>query len=281
MEKGESFSRVLSLELSNWGTLSHTPQVHLPPRQKQCLSELWKSLRVRETFVTQQGHIQTLAPRRVKSWRLTPGHNSSLNSAPGKLPCAAAPVWAPLSPHVFQMAKTGPRQENAPGHRGQGNPKGCPTPTNSHEFSAQILINLGRKLVENWPENPQQTHFMSAWPGIQSCSGSNPARKPSVSQVQARPMPPAPQPPGVPSLVLVDAPSPGPESSPGFSVFLLQGPVPRALQLGNPESHATSPPATKPEMVPFRAAENPQRERNLHAPTEVIPKRQCHSRLKS
>lgn len=57
-----------------------------------------------------------------------------------------------------------------------------------------------------------------------------------------------------------------------FSVFLPPGPVPQALQLGKPESHPMSPPATQEETMTFGAAEDPQNERNLHAPNEAIPK---------
>lgn len=63
-----------------------------------------------------------------------------------------------------------------------------------------------------------------------------------------------------------------PNSQLCFQCSFPPGPVPQALQLGKPESHPMSPPATQEETMPFGAAEDPQSERNLHAPTEAIPK---------
>lgn len=103
---------------------------------------------------------------------------------------------------------------------------------------------------------------------------------------------PAPQPPGIPSLAMADgagrAPRPGHKHLPDFSAFCFSGPVPRDLQLGNPESCATNPLTTPAQMVPFGAAYKPTTKRYTRAPTEAslilgcpsIPKswrrRPCH-----
>ncbi|XP_045858213.1 LOW QUALITY PROTEIN: immediate early response gene 2 protein-like [Meles meles] len=59
-------------------------------------------------------------------------------------------------------------------------------------------------------------------------------------------------------------PRPGHEPLPASSAVHVQGPVPRSF-------HATSPPTTLEQTVPFSASKEPQSERNLPAATEVSP----------
>lgn len=156
-------------------------------------------------------------------------------------------------------------------------------PTNSHEFSAQINMDLGRKLMRIAQKTPVNSfpavHIFRAsaqpWPRVPRGHGLNPTRKRSTSQEHMRPTPPATRPPGVPATALVNqnchAPRPWPKAMAGYSVFVLQGPVHRALKLGNPETHPISPPATQEESLPFRPVENPHSRRNLHDPLRPSP----------
>ena len=133
-----SIPRGLAIKPSQWGPLTHTAGLCLPPRRKMCYWELWETLRAGETCTLTSGHAHLWLPFCQKKPETEDQPHTLTQRCPRKLATAGGPpgiVWDRLAVshgHNMHLAK------KCSEHGARGRPASVP---NAIKFSQAFSPN--------------------------------------------------------------------------------------------------------------------------------------------